>query len=82
MFRLLYKYSENLSHNSREFCQKMVAKAQNGVMYRIEDLELASKRAVNKGFGPRGSNTYDIALWKGGVNCKHSWIVTGKQPFY
>lgn len=74
MFRLLYKYSENLSHNSREFCQKMVAKAQNGVMYRIEDLELASQRAVNKGFGPRGSNTYDIALWKGGVNCKHKWI--------
>ena len=74
MFRLLYKYSENLSHNSRQFCQKMVAKAQSGTMYRIEDLKAASERAVNKGFGPYGSNTYNISLYKGGANCKHKWI--------
>ena len=74
MFRILYRYSQNLSHNSRLFCQKMVAKSQGGTLYRMEDLRRASERAVNKGFGPYGSNTYDIALYKGGANCKHRWI--------
>jgi len=74
MFRILYRYSQNLSHNSRLFCQKMVAKSQGGTLYRIEDLRKASERAVNKGFGPYGSNTYDISLYKGGANCKHRWI--------
>ena len=74
MFRILYRYSQNLSHNSRLFCQKMVAKSQGGTLYRMEDLRKASERAVNKGFGPYGSNTYDIALYKGGANCKHRWI--------
>ena len=80
MFRVLYRYSQNLSINkktgqisSREFCQKMVAKSVAGTLYRIEDLEKASSRAVNKGFGAGGSNTYNIALWKGGANCKHKW---------
>lgn len=73
MFRLLYRYSQNLSHNSREFCQKMVAKSQNGTLYNLEDLRKASERAVNKGFGPRGTDTYNIALYKGGANCKHHW---------
>tara|TARA_R100000900_G_scaffold146491_1_gene136686 strand:+ start:3417 stop:5663 length:2247 start_codon:yes stop_codon:yes gene_type:complete len=80
MFRVLYRYSQSLSINkktgqisSREFCQKMVAKSVAGTLYRIEDLEKASKRAVNKGFGAGGSNTYNIALYKGGANCKHKW---------
>ena len=40
----------------------MVAKSQGGTLYRMEDLRKASERAVNKGFGPYGSNTYDISL--------------------
>jgi hypothetical protein len=80
MFRLLYRYSKTLSVNkktgqisSREFCQKMVAKSVAGTLYRMEDLEKASTRAVNKGFGPRGSNTYSIELYCGGANCRHKW---------
>ena len=80
MFRILYRYSQTLSVNkktgqisSREFCQKMVAKSIAGTLYRMEDLEKASTKAVNKGFGPNGSNTYNIALFKGGANCKHKW---------
>lgn len=80
MFRVLYRYSQNLSINkktgkisSRNFCQKMVAKSVGGTLYRMEDLKKASSRAVNKGFGPRGTNTYNIALYKGGANCKHKW---------
>ena len=81
MFRILYRYSQTLSISketgkvtSRKFCEKMVAKSKQGTLYRMEDLERASKKAVNKGFGPGGSNTYNIALYKGGANCKHKWV--------
>jgi len=80
MFRVLYRYSQTLSIDkktgkvtSRKFCEKMVAKSKQGTLYRMEDLKKASQKAVNKGFGPGGSNTYNIALWKGGANCKHKW---------
>ena len=80
LFRILYRYSQTLSIDkktgkvtSRKFCEKMVAKSKQGTLYRMEDLEKASKKAVNKGFGPGGSNTYNIALYKGGANCKHKW---------
>jgi hypothetical protein len=80
MFRVLYRYSQTLSVDkrtgqisSRDFCQKMVAKSVAGTLYRMEDLEKASTKAVNKGFGAGGSNTYNIALYKGGANCKHKW---------
>ncbi len=81
MFRILYRYSQTLSISkktgevtSRKFCEKMVAKSKQGTLYRMEDLEKASKKAVNKGFGPNGTNTYNIALYKGGANCKHKWV--------
>ena len=80
MFRVLYRYSQTLSISkktgkvtSRKFCEKMVAKSKQGTLYRMEDLKKASEKAVNKGFGPNGSNTYNIALYKGGANCKHKW---------
>ena len=67
MFRVLYRYSQTLSVDkrtgqisSREFCQKMVAKSVAGTLYRMEDLEKASQKAVNKGFGPNGSSKYSI----------------------
>jgi len=81
MFRVLYRYSQTLSISkttgkvtSRKFCEKMVAKSKQGTLYRMEDLKKASQKAVNKGFGPNGSNTYNIALYKGGANCKHKWV--------
>ena len=80
MFRVLYRYSQTLSISkktgkvtSRKFCEKMVARSKQGTLYRMEDLKKASQKAVNKGFGPNGSNTYNIALYKGGANCKHKW---------
>ena len=80
LFRILYRYSQTLSIDkktgtvsSRKFCQKMVAKSKQGTLYRMEDLQKASQKAVNKGFGPNGTNTYNIALYKGGANCKHKW---------
>ena len=70
IFKIRYSYSGNLNPE-REFCRKMV---QSKLVYRKEDIVSASKKAVNKGLGARGADTYDLFLFKGGVNCKHFWM--------
>jgi len=70
IFKIRYSYSGNLNPE-REFCRKMV---QSKLVYRKEDIVSASKKAVNKGLGPNGADTYDLFLFKGGVNCKHFWM--------
>lgn len=69
LFKVRYQYAGN-PNAEREFCRKMMS-AQR--VYRKEDIEFASERQVNPGWGPRGSNTYDLWLYKGGGNCKHFW---------
>lgn len=54
----------------RPFCEQM---QKFGKVYRKEDIQLMSSQAVNPGFGPKGTNTYDIWLYKGGANCHHRW---------
>jgi len=54
----------------RPFCEQM---QKLGKVYRKEDIQLMSSQAVNPGFGPKGTNTYDIWLYKGGANCYHRW---------
>ena len=65
---------------TRSFCEKMV-KAKK--IYRKEDIELMSTRAVNPGWGPKGADTYSIwlhkggertDLYKGGGACHHFWM--------
>jgi hypothetical protein len=55
----------------REFCQKM--KGANK-LYRKEDILQMGTKSVNKGWGPRGTDTYSIWLYKGGGNCYHKWF--------
>ena len=69
LFLIRYKYAGN-ENPEREFCQKVI-KANK--VYKYEDLETASEQVVNAGFGLEGADTYNIALYKGGVNCKHWW---------
>ena len=70
LFLIRYAYAGN-PKGEREFCNKVI---QANKFYRYEDLENASKNSnVNPGFGPKGIDTYNIALYKGGVNCKHFW---------
>ena len=70
IFKIRYSYTGNLNPQ-REFCRKMV---QSNLVYRKEDIVSASKKSVNKGLGPNGADTYDLFLFKGGVNCKHFWM--------
>jgi hypothetical protein len=71
LFRIRYKYTAGRSTKgeSREFCQKMMAANK---VYRKEDLDKQS--SANSELSPSGSSTYNIWLYKGGVNCSHYWM--------
>jgi hypothetical protein len=72
LFKIRYQYApQSNSENSREFCVKMV-KANK--VYRKEDIEFAGQNVVNAGFGPNGTDTYSIWLYKGGARCSHFWM--------
>lgn len=69
-FKVRYKYTGNKTPE-REFCQAMMAKSER--LFRKEDIDEMSRRAVNPGFGEFGANTYDIFRFKGGPRCHHKW---------
>lgn len=73
IFKIRYQYAPlRTSGNSREFCNKMVSAKK---VYRKEDVLFASQNpAINPGFGPGGADTYNLFLYKGGVNCSHFWM--------
>ena len=58
-------------NESRDFCTKMVSAGDR--VWRKEDIDAASGRAVNPGWGPNGADTYDLFLYKGGGSCQHFW---------
>ena len=71
-YKVRYGYApEQAGDNSREFCKKMVSANK---VYRKEDIQAMREKAVNKGFGPNGADTYDIWLYKGGARCHHFWM--------
>ena len=73
LIKVRYAYMPKVTgkngNESREFCEKMVG-AGNRV-WKKEDIEAASN--ANPGWGPNGSNTYDLFLYKGGGSCQHFW---------
>jgi hypothetical protein len=73
LYKLRYAYSQNLSENSREFCQEMVDLSQSGLSFRYEDIQDMSDAGINGEFAPEGSSTYNIFIWKGGAFCHHFW---------
>jgi hypothetical protein len=71
-FLVRYMYSpQRYSKNSRPFCKKMVNAKK---VYRKEDIQAMTTKAVNRGFGKGGSDTYSIWLYKGGARCQHKWL--------
>ena len=65
-----YVYAGENSDNTRLFCKRMT---EANKIYRKEDILRMSEAAVNKGWGPRGADTYSIWLYKGGGACHHRW---------
>jgi hypothetical protein len=70
MFKHRYRYTGKESVNSRGFCKKML---QANKVYRKEDIINMNTKVVNEGWGPKGADTYDIWLYKGGGDCNHFW---------
>ena len=71
IIKVRYTYApKSTQESSRSFCKQMV---NAGKVYRKEDIEAASLRAVNPGLGANGANTYDLFLFKGGARCHHFW---------
>ncbi len=71
LFRIRYKYTAGRSTKgeSREFCKKMMTANK---VYRKEDLDKQS--SANSELAASGESTYNIWLYKGGVNCSHYWM--------
>ena len=79
LYKVRYAYTLGLRDNSREFCKKMVAMSQKGIVFRWEDLSIDSPEfnmsdsGVNSQFAAANENTYDIWKWKGGKHCYHAF---------
>jgi hypothetical protein len=67
ILKVRYRYYGS-NNPQREFCRKMWAAKK---VYRMEDLNKES--SDNSELAPKGSNTYNLWLYKGGVNCQHYW---------
>lgn len=70
-FKVRYKYTGS-TNGEREFCNKMVSASRDGKVYRKEDIENMDSNVVNPGQGHKGQS-YNLFLYKGGVNCHHVW---------
>jgi hypothetical protein len=69
-YKIRYRYAEKYSSSkSRKFCRAMMARNQ---VYRLEDIDQASRKGVNRKFGHK-QKPYDLFKFKGGVNCGHYW---------
>lgn len=72
-YKVRYEYAEKYSSSTtRNFCSNMMSRTGSGVVYRKEDIDMASFSGVNNEFGHKGQN-YSLFEYKGGVNCGHYW---------
>ena len=71
LFQSRYRYSGEVKEDSRPFCKKMLA---INKLYRKEDIiAMGNNPSSNPGWGPKGVDTYDMFLYKGGGACHHFW---------
>ena len=76
-YRVRFKYikkSRKTGGESRRFCKNMMTLARAGFVYRIEDIDKASREGVNRQLGHK-RRPYDLFKFKGGVYCRHAWKV-------
>ena len=74
-FKVRYSYTPiKKSINSRKFCISMENLAEQGVVFRKEDISMMSFRGLNKELGHKGQR-YSLFKYKGGVNCQHKFML-------
>ena len=77
-YRVRFKYAvgsrkpKKTGNKSRPFCENMMRLSRGGFVYRIEDIDIASRDGVNRQLGHKG-RPYDLFKFKGGVYCRHKW---------
>jgi len=78
LYKVRYAYAKTTTKQaknpSRPFCTEMLMMADSGIEFRYEDIKKMGRDGVNGQFAPKGSSTYDLFTWKGGVYCYHGWM--------
>ena len=67
LFKVRYQYA-GAKKGERDFCNKVL---ESDKVYSEEDLN--ANYNYNEELSPSGTDSYNIFLFKGGVNCKHWW---------
>ena len=77
MYKVRYKYAKGSSRGgeSREFCKEMMNRTNAGIVYRLEDIDKASRDMNFKAakLPMHNGQKYDLFKFKGGVYCRHKW---------
>ena len=76
-YKVRYRYFKKSNKalktgKSRDFCENMMRLSRSGVVYRLEDIDRASRSGVNKVLGHKGK-PFDLFKFKGGIYCRHAW---------
>ena len=81
VYKIRYKYARGMAKTgqSRPFCEKMMSLSSQGLVWRIEDIDLASyprkgSTQVNADFRHKPDLEYNIFELKGGIYCQHKWV--------
>ena len=90
-YKVRYKYvvgskkKMKEGNKSRPFCEAMMSRTRQGIVYRLEDIDKASREMnFNAAKLPmHNGQKYDLFKFKGGVYCRHAWkevLYKLKQP--
>ena len=81
LYKIRYKYAvgstkamkknyKGVTNKSRLFCDNMMSLSKRGIVWRIEDIDVASREGVNQRLGHNGKS-YNLFRFKGGIYCRH-----------
>ena len=78
MYKVRYKYAKGSSRTggeSRGFCKEMMSRTGSGIVYRLEDIDKASRSMdfAAAELPMHNGEKYDLFKFKGGVYCRHKW---------
>ena len=79
-YAVRYKYAigttKGASGKSRPFCEAMMNRTRQGVVYRIEDINVANVKLDFKraGLPMHNGQSFDLFKLKAGINCRHIWV--------
>ena len=81
-YKVRYKYdvgtAQGSEGKSRLFCKEMMNRSRRGVVYRVEDIDAASKNWSKQKYKAlqlpmHKQKPFDLFKFKGGVWCRHKW---------